>query len=323
MGLKRKIIIFSVISIFLLYKNISRRKEDPKPSDLLQIVVDYTEYFELTKMKVMDSLQHTTLFEGLVRNHVKPSVDKLASLRSQTEKYEEMMRRSSSSLGAGSGGGPQQFMTSSLVALEEMHNQLLVWEKSYRMAILRIGRSYPGLVAQIEDVGQKINFLDSDKVFEPLDSFQIHFQLMDYDDPDRNEAVRKAKEEPLPISALLNIIKTTIIPSIKKFENYKIQNGLPPILDREKDLEGRDVTIILILKDLLPYIKKYGGQFNHFGEHWIKTYTELKEMSNSALEKSETAKTMYEALAAGIDSDILNLQERIRKLSSPKPKKEF
>lgn len=92
----------------------------------------------------------------------------------------------------------------------------------YRMAILRIGRSYPGLVAQIEDVGQKINFLDSDKVFEPLDSFQIHFQLMDYDDPDRNEAVRKAKEEPLPISALLNIIKTTIIPSIKKFENYKV-----------------------------------------------------------------------------------------------------
>lgn len=90
----------------------------------------YKVQFNAKNPQVMDSLQHTTLFEGLVRNHVKPSVDKLASLRSQTEKYEEMMRRSSSSLGAGSGGGPQQFMTSSLVALEEMHNQLLVWEKS-------------------------------------------------------------------------------------------------------------------------------------------------------------------------------------------------
>jgi len=60
-----------------------------------------------------------TTYDKLVANHVKPAVDQIASIRKQTEIYEGMQRIP---------GGPQNFMTTSLTALEKIQNELLEWE---------------------------------------------------------------------------------------------------------------------------------------------------------------------------------------------------
>ncbi len=67
----------------------------------------------------------------------------------------------------------------------------------------------------MKQVDQKMAFLSSSEFLDPFSKLGINFQPNKINSNDDNDM-------PIPIAAMLNVIKTELIPAIRKFEEFRV-----------------------------------------------------------------------------------------------------
>ncbi|CAG7836185.1 unnamed protein product [Allacma fusca] len=272
-------------------------------SSLLQDVVEFLNTLDSTLNRA-EKLAQEDPYKDLI-DQVKPAYEKIASIKKQTEIYEKMQRIP---------GGPTNFMSTALEALESIARLIPVFERQYRLIVAGKKKEI-GLLQ--DDYKKSLQGLDSvfeDRTLDELEKIGVYMNdpsetFIDF----KNVGLETIKEKVLHLANQFATLE-----KLQQQQSSLMENSPEGEID-----EGLEEEITSFIQEVAGTISRDEQFFRlimpKIGEKWKHIEGAVSKIG----EHQSHVKTRYEKLGDQLDADVIRTRERINALKYPKKNDEL